>query len=78
MSKFTYIEVILAQNSIRDNLNSSESIELMKLCSNKYKSKKERQNYYSGIGLQTTALIIARQQRVKMGKIKLKYGDKKN
>jgi hypothetical protein len=39
--------------------------------------KKDRQKYYGGIGLETTALILARQQDKKLINVKVKYGDQK-
>lgn len=39
--------------------------------------KKDRQKYYGGIGLQTTALILARQQDKKLINAKMKHGEQK-
>lgn len=77
MSRFTFIELLLAQTDIQDKLNPGDSKELMAICSQKYKVKKERQKYYAGIGLQTTALIMARQQDKKLINTKMKHGDQK-
>lgn len=77
MSKFAYIEILMAQPKILNKLNPGDSNELMSLCSQKYKVKKDRQKYYGGIGLQTTALIIARQQDKKLINAKMKHGEQK-
>ncbi|HAQ20784.1 MAG TPA: hypothetical protein DCR40_16360 [Prolixibacteraceae bacterium] len=75
--KITYIEILMAQTEILNKLNPADSKELMTMCSQKYKVKKDRQKYYGGIGLQTTALIIARQQSKKLINAKIKHGDQK-
>lgn len=77
MSKFAYIEILMAQTKILNKLNPGDSKELMSICSQKYKVKKDRQKYYGGIGLQTTALILARQQDKKLINAKMKHGDQK-
>ncbi|MDP2338365.1 MAG: hypothetical protein Q8N05_18320 [Bacteroidota bacterium] len=77
MSKFTFIELLLAQTEIQNKLNPGDLKELMSICSQKYKVKKDRQKYYGGIGLQTTVLVIARQQSKKLANVKMKYGDQK-
>jgi len=77
MSKFTFIEILIAQTEIQNKLNPGDLRELMSLCSQKYKQKKERQKYYGGVGLHTTALIIARKQGKKLIKEKMKHGDQK-
>jgi len=77
MSKFTFIEILIAQTEIQNKLNTSELHELLSLCSQKYKVKKDLQKYYGGIGLKTTALIIARQQNKKLVNVKMKYGEQK-
>lgn len=75
--KFNYIEILLAQTEIQNKLSTDDLKELMMLCSQKYKVKKGLQKYYGGIGLETTALIIARQQVKKLVNVKMKYGDQK-
>lgn len=77
MSNFTYIEILIAQTEILNKLNPADSKELMSMCSQKYKVKKDRQKYYGGIGLHTTALIIARQQDKKLINTKIKHDSKK-
>lgn len=77
MSNFTYIEILIAQTEILNKLNPGDSHEMLSLCSQKYKQKKDRQKYYGGIGLQTTALIMARQQGKKLINTKMKHGDQK-
>lgn len=77
MSKIAYIEILMAQTEILNKLNPGDSKELMTICSQKYKVKKDRQKYYGGIGLQTTALIIARQQDKKLINAKIKHGEQK-
>lgn len=77
MSKFTFIEILIAQTEILNKLNPGDSKELMTICSQKYKVKKDRQKYYGGIGLQTTALILARQQDNKLINAKMKHGEQK-
>ena len=77
MSKFAYIEILMAQTEILNKLNPGDSKELMAICSQKYKVKKDRQKYYGGIGLQTTALILARQQDKKLINAKMIHGDQK-
>ncbi len=73
ITKITYIEILMAQTEILNRLNPGDSKELMSICSQKYKVKKDRQKYYGGIGLQTTALIIAKQQDKKLINTKMKY-----
>ena len=75
--EITYIEILIAQTEILNKLNPADSKELMSMCSQKYKVKKDRQKYYGGIGLHTTALIIARQQNKKLINTKIKHDDKK-
>ncbi len=75
--KFNYIEILLAQTEILNKLNPGDLHELLSLCSQKYKVKKDLQKYYGGIGLETTVLIIARQQDKKLVNVKMKYGDQK-
>lgn len=75
--KFNYIELLLAQTEIQNKLNLGDLKELMTICSQKYKSKKALQKYYGGIGLETTVLIIARQQSKKLATTKMKYGGQK-
>jgi hypothetical protein len=75
--KFNYIELLLAQPGIQNNLGKGDLNELMTMCSQKYKEKKALQKYYGGIGLETTALIIARQQDKKLVNLKMKHGDQK-
>jgi len=75
--EITYIEILMAQTEILNKLNPGDSKELMTICSQKYKVKKDRQKYYGGIGLETTALILARQQDKKLINVKVKYGDQK-
>jgi len=75
--EITYIEILMAQTEILNKLNLTDSKELMSMCSQKYKVKKDRQKYYGGIGLHTTALIIARQQGKKLLNAKIKHGDQK-
>lgn len=75
--EITYIEILIAQTEILNKLNPGDSKELMSMCSQKYKVKKDRQKYYGGIGLHTTALIIARQQNKKLINAKIKHGDQK-
>ncbi|MBA4410613.1 MAG: hypothetical protein C0397_14475 [Odoribacter sp.] len=77
MSKFTYIEMLIAQTEILNKLNPDDLREMLTLCSQKYKLKKDRQKYYGGIGLHTTALILARQQDKKLINTKMKHGDQK-
>jgi len=77
MSKFAFIEILIAQPEILNKLNPGDSHELLSLCSQKYKAKKQLQKYYGGIGLKTTALIVARQQDKKLANVKMKYGDEK-
>lgn len=75
--KFNCIELLLAQSGIQNKLNTGDLKELLMLCSQKYKEKKALQKYYGGIGLETTALIVARQQDKKLANVKMKYGDQK-
>lgn len=75
--KFNYIEILLAQIEIQNKFSSGDLKELMTMCSQKYKVKKDLQKYYGGIGLKTTALIIARQQDKKLVNVKMKYGGQK-
>ena len=75
--EITYIEILMAQTEILNKMNPGDSKELMTICSQKYKVKKDRQKYYGGIGLETTALILARQQDKKRINVKVKYGDQK-
>ena len=77
MFKFNYLELLLAQPGIQNKLNTGDLKELMTMCSQKYKEKKALQKYYGGIGLETTVLIIARQQEKKLVNVKIKYGDQK-
>lgn len=77
MSKFAFIEILISQPEILNKLNPGDSHELLSLCSQKYKAKKQLQKYYGGIGLKTTALIVARQQAKKLVNVKMKYGDQK-
>lgn len=75
--KFNYIELLLAQPGIQNKMNLVDLKELMMLCSQKYKVKKDLKEYYGGIGLVTTVLIIARQQEKKLENARKKYGDQK-
>jgi len=77
MSRITHIEIIIAQTEILNKLNPGDLRELLSLCSQKYKQKKDRQKYYGRIGLHTTALIIARPQSKKLVNTKMKYGEQK-
>lgn len=77
MSKITYIETLIAQTEILNKFNPTDLRELLSLSSQKYKQKKDQQKFYGGVGLQTTALIMARQQGKKLLKAKMKYGDQK-
>ncbi len=77
IAKFTYIEILLAQTEILNKLSSSESSDLMVLCGQKYKQKKELQKYYGIIGLQTTALVTAKYRNEKLSNTKIKYGNQK-
>lgn len=58
--KFTYIELLIAQPNILKNLSSIEVNELRIECIRKFKEKKDLQEFYGVIGLETTALILAR------------------
>lgn len=75
--KFNYIEILLAQTVIQNNMGNDDLSELMTMCNQKYKVKKTMQKYYGGIGLKTTALIVARLQAKKLANVKMKYGDQK-
>jgi len=75
--EITYIEILIAQTEILKKLNLADSKELMAMCSQKYKVKKDLQKYYGGIGLHTTALILARQQDKKLINTKVKHGEQK-
>ncbi|NEW84921.1 MAG: hypothetical protein GZ094_21490 [Mariniphaga sp.] len=77
ISKITYIEILIAQTEILNKLNPGDLHEMLTMCSQKYKLKKDQQKYYGGIGLQTTALIIARQQVKKLVNSKMKHGDQR-
>ena len=77
MSKFAFVEIMIAQPEILIKLNQGDSHELLSLCSQKYKVKKQLQIFYGGIGLKTTASIVARQQAKKLANVKMKYGDQK-
>ena len=71
--KFTYIEILLANNNILKNLNAKTSQELLTECLKKYKKKKDKQSTYSIIGLETTVLIIARIQKENLTKNNSKF-----
>jgi hypothetical protein len=58
--EFTYIELLIAQYNSLKNLSISESNELRIECIKKFKEKKELIESYGVIGLETTALILAR------------------
>jgi hypothetical protein len=58
--EFTYIELLIAQPDIIKSLSISESNELRIECINKFKGKKDLIESYGVIGLETTALILAR------------------
>lgn len=77
MSKFANIEILIAQTEILNKLNPGDLREMLTICSQKYKQKKDRQKYYGGIGLQTTVLILARQQDKKLINTKVKHGNQK-
>lgn len=64
--KFTYIELIMAQNNIWKNLTDNEAKELTFQCINKYNKKKKQQAYYGIIGIKTTALILARTHKERL------------
>lgn len=75
--KFTYIELLIAQNEILKSFNDEESQELLLQCCKKYKGKKNLQSYYGIIGLKTTALILARNYKADLSKIKSRFGEDK-
>lgn len=58
--EFTYIELLIAQSNILKNLSSTEVNELRIECIRKFKEKKDLQEFYGVIGLETTALVLAR------------------
>ena len=75
--KFTYIEILIAQDNILKSFNTIESQELLFQCRKKYKQKKIEQFSYSTIGLQTTVLIIARSQKENLSETISKFGEDK-
>uniref|UniRef100_UPI003216D57E hypothetical protein n=1 Tax=uncultured Draconibacterium sp. TaxID=1573823 RepID=UPI003216D57E len=75
--KITYIEILIAQYNILKSFNTSESQELLNQCRKKYKQKKNELASYSILGLQSTALIIARSQQANLSETISKFGEDK-
>lgn len=75
--RFTYIELLMAQYNILNSLSSNEMAELRIECIKKYKEKKNQQTHYGIIGLQTTALILARINKEYLSKTVAKFGENK-
>ena len=58
--EFTYLELLLSQPLILNNLNSKERIELAKEAIRKYDNKKEMKDIFGDFGLTTTVFVIGK------------------
>lgn len=58
--EFTYLELLLSQPEILDNLNSQESIALGREAITKYDNKKEKIDIFGEFGLTTSVFVIAK------------------
>ena len=72
--RFTYIEILLAQIDILNSLNDNDTRELLLQCENIYLGKKKQIEHFGIIGLQTTALIVARSQKEALTETISKFG----
>lgn len=75
ITKFTYIELLIAQYNCLQNLSGSERNELRIECINKYKGKKELIESYGVIGLETTVLILARNHEKNLSESITEFAD---
>lgn len=60
MVKFTYIELMLAQSEILNNMNAADKKDLISEATKKFESKNRFSEEYGIIGLKTSVLILAR------------------
>lgn len=60
MAKFLFLEVILSQEQIINQLSSENKIRLVKVCVDKYNSKKNLDKIFSPFSLSPVALIMGR------------------
>jgi hypothetical protein len=58
--KFTYVELILAQKPILNNMESTEKKKLLELGISIFEGKRNLPEYYSNFGLETSSLVMGR------------------
>jgi len=58
--EFTYLELLLSQPQILNNLSSNERIELAEEAIRKYDNKKEKKEIFGDFGLTTTVFLIGK------------------